>query len=206
MHEPLRTLPPTYRLNGTLDLSENKVLAWILNLLAMGAFVGFAGLLLFAAVRWRGPAVLTTLGFQLDGIEALVWLATMLGLVVGILVIHELLHAAAFRLFIPGGVIFGFKGLYAFAAAPTWYLPRDQHLLVIVTPLAVMTAVGLVLIAIAPVRWVPLTLFAVALNASGATGDLATVAWLLTKPRSAYVNDYGDGFGVYVACESEDNE
>lgn len=70
-------------------------------------------------------------------------------------------------------------------------------------PLVVITAVGLALMAWAPVRWLPLTLLAVALNASGATGDIAVMVWLLTKPSSAYVNDYGDGFRIYAQRETE---
>jgi hypothetical protein len=37
------------------------------------------------------------------------------------------------------------------------------------------------------------------LNSAGAVGHLVALVWLLTQPRSAYVNDYGDGLVVYAS-------
>jgi hypothetical protein len=41
------------------------------------------------------------------------------------------------------------------------------------------------------------TLFAMAVNASGAIGDLYTVLWILRFPADAFVCDHGEKFMIY---------
>ncbi|MBD2257724.1 hypothetical protein [Pseudanabaena sp. FACHB-2040] len=50
-----------------------------------------------------------------------------------------------------------------------------------------------------PLAVVPGLLLALVVNAAGAVGDLVTAGWLLTQPKQAYVNDYGDGMAIYYA-------
>ena len=89
------------------------------------------------------------------------------------------------------------KGLYAYAAAPEWYLPRQHHVAVALAPLVVMTLVGLLWLPVAPAVVVPPLLLVLVLNASGAVGDLVTVIWLLKQPRATFVRDRGDTITLY---------
>lgn len=95
---------------------------------------------------------------------------------------------------------FGFKGVYAYAAAPGWYPPRDQHLAVALAPLLVITLLGVVLLAVAPVALVLPLVLLVTLNIVGAVGDLVVALWLLRHERTALVEDTGDAVTVYTTA------
>ena len=64
-----------------------------------------------------------------------------------------------------------------------------------------ITAAGLLLLLIVPMQVLPFLFFSVIVNLAGSIGDVVIVGWLLTKPQTAYVNDYGDGVSVYVSEE-----
>ena len=65
----------------------------------------------------------------------------------------------------------------------------------------VVLVIGILLLAIVPVRWVPLVMLVVALNAAGAVGDLWVAYWLLRCPAGALGNDQGDVTSLYVPGE-----
>jgi hypothetical protein len=113
------------------------------------------------------------------------------------IVVHELIHGLFFWLFTRERPTFGFKGAYAYAAAPDWYMPRNQYAIVGLAPLVLMTLAGLVLLPVIPVWAIPALLFVVVTNAAGAVGDIAVVGWLLLQPRATLVNDIGDAVTLY---------
>jgi hypothetical protein len=65
---------------------------------------------------------------------------------------------------------------------PGWYFPRNQYILIGISPLIVITLIGILLLVILPISTLNLVLIGLVLNASGAVGDLFVVVWLLTKP------------------------
>lgn len=193
MQQAVKTLPSTYTPGGTLDLSKDPKALIGLNIVGLGIFfvVGWASLLLTAAVRPDGT------GFSARGPEVL-WLALGLLVVTGIqVVIHELIHGLFFWYFTHERPTFGFKGLYAYAAAPDWYLPRNEYLLVGLAPLVLMTLGGFLLLLVIPTPAIPLLLFAVVSNIAGAVGDMAVVVWLLRQPGTTLVRDIGDAITFY---------
>lgn len=78
------------------------------------------------------------------------------GLLVVVLAVisHELIHALFFRFFTGEWAIFGFKGIYAYAAAPQWYIPRNLHIAVALAPLVILSLLGVLLI-----PWIAYQLF-----------------------------------------------
>jgi hypothetical protein len=173
--QPTQTLPPDYTPYFTLDLSKSKRLVLLLNVLAIGLFIGFGYLFLRAAIlilpdgytAVQDDGFWSTLGYSL--------LAYLL-----MLVLHELVHGLFFWLFTRERARFGFKGAYAFATAPGWYFSKRHYL-----------AVGLAPLILLP--W----LVATAGNASGAIGDLLIVGWLLTQPEPVLIQDQGDAVTAY---------
>lgn len=188
---PTQTLPPDYTAYFTLDLSKNKRMVLLLNLIAIVLFAGFGYLFLRIAIvvlpdsytAVKDDAFWGSLGYSL--------LAYLL-----MLVLHELVHGLFFWYFTHQRPRFGFKGAYAFATAPGWYFPKNHYLAVGLAPLVVLTLLGLLLLPWLPdgwlLPWLLPWLVAMAGNASGAIGDLLIVGWLLTQPNPVLIQDQGD--------------
>lgn len=124
--------------------------------------------------------------------------AAMIALVaVGVIVLHEIVHGLFFWLFTGSRPVFALKIVYAYAGAPDWYLPCRQYMVVGVAPLVVITALGVLLLAVVPQGWLLPVLLFTALNAGGAVGDLGVAAWLLVQPAACLANDEGDRVTLY---------
>ncbi|MCB0033615.1 MAG: hypothetical protein KDE51_06345, partial [Anaerolineales bacterium] len=117
--KPIQSLPNTYHQDRVVDLSKDKRLAIMLNMISVIVFlisgILFAGL----ASVLRGEAEFS---ITFDNI-----FLVLFGLVLVIIlapVVHEGIHGVCFWYFTRGKPQFGFRGFYAYAAAPDWYLPR----------------------------------------------------------------------------------
>ncbi|SFL26756.1 Putative zincin peptidase [Halogranum rubrum] len=120
---------------------------------------------------------------------------------VGTIVVHELLHGVAMKRYggkprYGAGVAY-FVLPYAYATTDTEFT-RNQFIVVALTPLVVITAVGvpLMLLLDLPVLAVPL-----ALNIGGAVGDLWMVRILLRYPADVDVVDDVTGLRVFGDAE-----
>ena len=190
-------LPPKYVKTASIDLSKNPRLLLWLNLI---------GLVLFFLFGWfflRLAAILRPDSHNLSG-------SLNLWLVIGILVatiltflLHELVHGLFFWIFTRSRPKFGFKGAYAFAAAPGWYLRQAPFLIVGLAPLVLISLAGLLLIPIIPNSLEIPLLFLLTVNASGAVGDLAVVIWLLRFPRQIFIMDHGDAITVFSSIKEK---
>jgi hypothetical protein len=199
----IQVLPPRYKPRATLNLSKQKGVLIGLGVGSLLLFVMSIRLMLFVLPMLRTD--LQDAGFVLRSVpDLLMFLGGGLGLLVVMVVLHEAIHALAFWYYTGDRPALGYRGAYAYAAAPGWYLPRGQHMVVALLPLAAITIGGLLLILIVPPSAVlPLALLITA-NVGAAIGDLVMVGWLLTLPARALVEDTGDAITVYdVVTEAE---
>lgn len=186
-----RTLPPGFDLLGSISLNGNRRLLILLNLLGIpwailcAVFFIVMGSVL-DGLRISGSVTLTLPGLLLG------LLALTLTFIVT-LILHEVTHGLFFWLFTRARPRFGFKGAYAYAAAPGWYIPRPLFLLIGLAPLVILSALGLFILPFVPFPGSLLLLFALFTNAVGAIGDLYMIARLLTVPRRALIEDVGEG-------------
>ena len=193
MSTPTKTLPNTYQLRQSIDLNQNRALVIGLNVVALAFFIlfGYGYLWLLA---WMRPAA----SYAFNSSK---WLANLLAVLlvyIAVIVLHEIIHGLFFWIITGEKPHYGFKGAYAFAAAPDWYLPRGPYLMVGLAPFVLITLIGILLIPITPDGWLILLGVAVTANASGAIGDLAVVAWLLFKhPAACLICDHGDAIDIY---------
>jgi hypothetical protein len=187
--------PDSYRRHGTLDLSRSRAAALALSVASALLLVGFGWLTVryVAAVRPEVPPLQARLGAG----ELLPVLAALAAVTVAVVLAHEGLHGLCFWLVTGRPPRFGLRGLYAYAGAPGWYIPRDRYLPIALAPLTAITLAGLALLTVAPARTIPAVVVAIALNAAGAVGDLAVVVWLLRSPRSTLVHDSGEAVTLY---------
>ena len=194
--KPTQTLPETYQHAGTLDLSKDKGLAIVLNLLALVVFLLSGSVFARLALILRGENA-----FSITTDNALLALLLSVGVVLVGVVVHEIIHGLSFWSLTKSQPKFGLKGLYAYAAAPDWYFPRRPYFVVALAPLVVVTVAGVLLMPVVPQILLPSLLIWLVFNFAGSIGDVIIVIWLLRKPATVYIQDFGDGISVYC-CEA----
>jgi hypothetical protein len=198
----VKELPVGYESGGSIDFSTSKTSLVVVNvfaLLLMGLFIWLG--VWFLGLIHPGVDAITALWRVIGGLTGftgrlvIVVVALFFTFVAGI--VHELVHGLFFWIFTRERPSFGAKSLYLYAAAPDWYLPRDQHVVVGLMPLVLITLVSIGVAAFTPPTvsaWV--LLFAVA-NASGAAGDILAVTLLLRQSPEVLVHDTGVLIDIY---------
>ena len=125
------------------------------------------------------------------------FLFLLIGCVVSI-VSHELVHGAFFWVYSRSRPRFGFRGGYAYAAAPGWFFPRRQYLVIALTPLVLLSFLGMILVAVVPIGALAAILFGMIVNAAGAVGDMWIVLKVIRERRIILIEDLGDGMNFYA--------
>jgi hypothetical protein len=191
-----KILPSSYILQRNFNLSKERSLLIILNI--AGLILLFpAAWFFFSAAKWlriltgKGPyqsSISSTAGFLL----------LSLLVIISFVVLHELVHGLFFFIFTLQRPIFGFKGVYAFAAAPDWYIPKAQYCWIGVSPLVIISILGLILVPFTPDSLLLPLLIGLIFNAIGAVGDLYIVFWLFLQPANRYIQDQGDVIRIFA--------
>jgi hypothetical protein len=203
MNRPTATqsLPEGYRLIQSLNLIKDSKLLLTLSLASIGLFVGtFVGLgWLF---QWLRPDVTSgVVGFSISitGIPGILSpFLVIIGVTLVMLIVHEAIHGIFFKVFTGGRVKFAFKGAYAYAAAPDWYLPKKPYMVISLAPLVLMTAGGLLALVWVPLNWITPIILLLAMNASGAVGDLYVFLLLTHMEHHVLIQDFGEKMNIYA--------
>ena len=180
-------------------LTRRVVIEWTV----LGTGVGFVAAFVFATI-YAGATGQPELGFQLTEPTAIVVGFGLLVLsIVGVIVVHELIHATAIWRF-GGKVSFGvgvaqFVLPYAYVTT-TQRLTRNQFVIVALAPLVVITSVGVLLMVALDV---PLLVVPLAVNAGGAIGDLWMVGILRRYPPNVVVEDAVTGVRIYGSADND---
>jgi hypothetical protein len=190
-------LPDQYQEQTNLDLSQDRRLMLLLNILGLILLIpwGWLFLQLFGMIRPDAG----TLSIEIGGLGTL--LLTMLlflATIVLVVTLHELVHGLFFWWFTGKRPHYGTGAGYAYAAAPPgWYLPRQQYFIVALAPLFVISIVGLALLPLLPSAAFIYLFAALLFNAVGSVGDLVVVGWLLQRPPHTLVQDSGPAITIY---------
>jgi hypothetical protein len=196
--QPTKILPEGYSQAGILDLSSNRpVLIW-LNIAGLGLFFLFGWIFLQILIMLRPLDVSEGLVVNLSNPVSIV-LSCIVFILLNILMIilHEAAHGVFFWAFTRSCPEFAFRGLYAYAALPDWYLPRNMYLVTCLAPLVLISLAGILLLVFVPSKFFWSILVLMTLNASGAAGDFLVAAWLLLQPPTCLANDRGDAFSLF---------
>lgn len=196
----VKDLPSNYHFQNTLNLSSIRA-SILLNLAAIPLIFVFGWTFeqLIIVLRPINPFPDGVFNFliTIPGLKVII----LLFLVVLMLVVHELTHGLFFWIFTHKRPNFALKPGYAFAAAPLWYIPYRQYMIVGLSPFIIITIISISLAMIVPLSIIPYFLFIATFNAAGALGDFLVVSWILRQPKNILVKDEGDIFHSYVPDE-----
>lgn len=178
-----------------LELSRGLTI----QMTAVGTLGFVVSLAVFSAVFQAGTGRAATFAFAPAGVgwwnDALNVLV-IAALATVVLAPHEWLHGLAFRYY--GGTpsygvgVAHFILPYAYATSPERFT-RNQFLVILLTPLAVMTAVGVPAMLLLGWGWLALPLAA---NAGGAVADVWMALTLLGYPAHVGVEDHAKGVRI----------
>ena len=179
----------------SLNLLTNKRVFWLLQIPATLGFFIF-GFVFLKWTFWLRPGLLHAISTGL-----VVTLLDLFNLIIGFVVsigLHELIHGACFWMYSRSLPKFGFRGGYAYAAAPGWFFPPRQYLVIALAPLVLLSLLGMVLVAVVPTGALAAILFGMVANASGAVGDMWIAFKVIRARRNIVIEDLGDGFNFYA--------
>jgi hypothetical protein len=191
-----QALPAEAKLVYSLNLLQNKRAFWIMQIAGVLLFFVFGWLFGCYAVKVRADFIEMTLAVGIGGL--LLFLLSILVSTALVLLLHELIHGAFFWHFSRSRPRFGLRAGYAYAAAPGWFFPRRQYVIIGLAPLVLISVVGLALVAVAPVIILPFIIFGMIINAGGAVGDMWIVYKMIRARGNVLIEDLGDGFTMYA--------
>lgn len=197
--EPTQTLPDSYEETARFDLNQNRGLGMILNLTGLGLLFG-VGWLFLESLRVLRPAYVSAENILIITGMREFWRGVLLLVVSVALVIllREGLHGLVLWAVTQEAPQLGFRGFYTYATAPAWYLPRRAYAWLTVVPLVGITLLGVIAVTFVPLNLVPGVMLLVSLNAAMAVTDLATLYWLLGKPKNALILEDRDRVQVFT--------
>jgi hypothetical protein len=192
-----KTLPPNYHHHKTLDLSSSRVVV-LLNLAAIPLLFLYGWFFNWVIFSLRPISPVPIGVFQiLTSFSGWGLIALLLSIIL-MLIFHELVHGLFFWLFTHERPKFALRAGYAFAAAPDWFLPSSQYIIVGISPFIIISILCIILGIMVTASVVPYLLLIATFNAAGALGDLIVVAWVLRQPKTILVKDEGDKFSSFL--------
>lgn len=180
-----------YKLSGSASRGIS-ILAITLFLLSASVFMALA-----LTIGKFDPSI-TQGGFRIGIWEAAAGLAAFPATIV----LHELLHGLAMRIFgarpeygvLPNQLMF-------YASAPGYAFRRNACQVVEMAPLMVLSILAiLVMFILQGTIWVPLLTLCAAMNAGGSAADVWMTSRILRYSKTAYIVDERDGFKVLTGA------
>jgi len=192
-------LPEGYRSIGTLDITKDMRLLIYMNIAGLVLLFVFYYVFIRAALWMRPEAARQGLAAGIHGLGGVaIAILAVIGIYAAVIILHEGAHGIFLAWFTRTRPVFAFRGYYAYAAAPGWYFPRGQYMLVSLAPVVLLSLLGLVVLAFVPPGWFLAVISFVAFNGSGAVGDLAVFYWLLRQPSTCLAYDVGEAVTLYL--------
>jgi hypothetical protein len=192
-----KILPVSFLLQREINLQKDQALLIKLNLwgLVLLPLIGYVLLRIGVALHPEFHSTFGILTPRVPILTQILWV--ILGLIITT-ILHELIHGAFFFFSTRQRPKFGFKGAYAFAAAPEWFIPRAEYIFIGAAPLVILSAIGILSIPIIPSYFLFTWLFCLLVNISGAVGDIYILVYLICQPDAVIIQDRGDIISVFT--------
>jgi hypothetical protein len=187
-----QVLPPGYQLREEINLKKNFTLAISLNVLAILVSIACLFLAGWVVNRLR-PGALEAQSVMSAGTSIL----AMILAAIATIVLHEVIHGLFFWLYTKDRPVFAIHPLYAYAAAPEWYIPKRQYTIIGLSPLVILDVLAVLFLLLGPEGWISIFILLFALNTGGAIGDLLIVFRLHKHSPACLANDTGHSISYY---------
>jgi len=169
-------------------LNDKKLIKW-LNIWSIVFIVFFFIIFTVITMIFKGNA---------NEIKSpLIELLLMFGLLVVLIVIHELIHGLFFKVFKPEAKVkFGYKNGMAYATSPNSKYSRSKFAIISLAPFILITSV---LFTCYMLNVLPKTMFIfiAALHAGACVGDFYWVWLVATSPKGCLIEDTDKGIDFY---------
>jgi len=192
-----RELPGGYVLRSGVSIKNRATIVW-LNVAGLVLLVFFWWLFATVALWLRPTEAAQIYNLTWRGWDSLAAIGVTVGLIVVVIVLHEVIHGLGFLWIARVRPVFAFKGAYAYAGAPGCFIPRDPYLVIGLAPLVVLSLLAVGMLAVVPPQAIFPLLLAAVINASGAVGDIWVAILLLRQPPDALAIDDGDEIRIYA--------
>jgi hypothetical protein len=199
--EPSGHEPVGYRFASDLFADFDFESRW--HWLVIGNLWALLPLGVAALVLWLPYQFYAVLGAPLALFADPGWSPLLLGVVIipGSMLLHEALHALAL-------IAQGYPARLSYVrgylyATTNGFLTRRAYLLMVLTPISVMTLGGALLLLFLPVPVGQVVLIALLLNAAASIGDLAVAQRALRQPSDALFADRDGGIKIFLRTLDE---
>ncbi|MCM1545344.1 MAG: DUF3267 domain-containing protein [Ruminococcus sp.] len=185
-------LPEGYKEIFSVNLQKDKKTALGINLAAVA-------IMLTMAIPMHFHVSAFTLFSMDDGLAMYVLrLGVLIAASVAYIILHELVHGVAMKLFGTEKVKYGFTGMYAFAGSSDYY-DKASYIVIALAPIIFWGIVLAIINVLVPTAWFWVVYFIQITNISGAAGDLYVTFKFSKMPKDILVHDSGLGMTVYSA-------
>lgn len=189
-------LPQNYNLVKTID-AKNAKIGIILNLIALAVVV----VCIVGAYFIIGVSFIELADMIFGGTYAIIRLLVFVVIMIAYVILHELVHGAAYKALTKQKLTFGVSLTCAFCGVPNVYVYRKTAIIAVLAPFVVFLPVFLVLCFVLPNPVEKfLSAFMLGMHFGGCSGDLWVAGLLLFKFRdkATLMNDTGPKQTFYV--------
>ncbi len=182
-------LPQNYKLVKTID-AKNVKIGIILNLIAVAVVV----VCMVVAYFIIGVPFIELADMIFGGSYAILRLAVLAAIMIVYVILHELVHGAAYKALTKQKLTFGLSLTVAFCGVPQIYVYRKTALIAVLAPFVVFLPIFLILcFVLADPLYKFLAVFMLGMHLGGCCGDLWVAGVLAFKYRNNAVlmNDAG---------------
>jgi hypothetical protein len=199
--KPTRILPESYVHCYTLESRRHKIAQGILSAVGAGLI-----LVLWQTVKSVFPDLLRALRVENTVVDRVIAAGTILLGIALIAILHEGIHGLTLRLFTGEWPSLRLTPFYAYVDASRWYLPRRAALVVSAAPVCVLTAIGALVLSVAPALVVRMAFWGMMCNLAGSVNDVAVATWVYLQPASVLVRNSGTALSVYRTSDQQGHE
>ncbi len=175
-----------------VNFHDNKLLYFIINVVSILTFpLAYILLFYFTNIFIINKPVSYLYYFASFSRMTNDYLILFLIVLIFMMFVHELIHGLFFYLFTGEKPVFGFKNLSAFAGVPNQYIRKKYYLMACLSPLVVLTVLGMIVFFAAGNVISSIMFIAVSAHAAGCIGDVWVSIKLMKKPAETFINDDG---------------
>ena len=186
----IEKLPDCYNEIYSVDLQKDKKTAVFINTLAIAIAI-------ILAVPMHFCVSITTLFSMEKGMINYILRFVVLAVSsVLYIILHELVHGIAMKIYGTKKVKYGFTGLYAFAGSDDYY-GKKSYIFIALAPIVFWGIVLSVVNILVPIEWFWVVYIIQITNLSGAAGDLFVTIKFAKMPRDILISDSGVGMKVF---------